>query len=73
VYNLSFDVKSEALMKHMSKAGTVVSADININKRNKKSKGTAVVTYESSKDAMEAIGMLFGSTLYGREVSCAVH
>lgn len=67
MHNLSFDVKSEALEKHMRKAGGVISAVINMKTR-KKSKGTAVVTFETESDAANAISMLHGSKLYGREV-----
>ena len=65
VHNLSYDVKSEALMRHMRKAGSVLSVHINTNKK-KKSKGTAVVTYETEEEATNAIEMLQGSLLYGR-------
>mmetsp|Transcript_21160 Transcript_21160/g.35656 ORF Transcript_21160/g.35656 Transcript_21160/m.35656 type:complete len:307 (-) Transcript_21160:2039-2959(-) len=67
VYNLSFDVKSEALTRFMSKAGKVINANINMNKR-KKSKGTAVVTFESASDVATALANLHGLRLYGREV-----
>lgn len=67
VHNLSFDVKSEALTLFMSKAGNVLDAKIHVNRR-KKSKGTAVVTFESVSEVATALATLHGSRLYGREV-----
>ena len=51
----------------MGKAGNVVSADINMNRR-KKSKGSALVTFETSEGAISAMNILSGTMLYGREL-----
>merc|ERR1712232_999467 len=80
VGNLAFKTTWQGLKDHMSAAGTVVYAKINVDSSQigfgfalangrEMSKGTGLVEYASPMEALNAIGSLNGSELDGRAIT----
>lgn len=68
VGGLSYDTKEDTLKDLFSKAGTVDSATIIMDKFSGKSKGFGFVEMSSEEEAKKAIEMFDGKELDGREI-----
>ena len=68
VGGLSYDTKEDALKDLFSKAGTVDSVTIIMDKFSGKSKGFGFVEMSSEDEAKKAIEMFDGKELDGREI-----
>lgn len=68
VGGLSYDTKEDALKDLFSKAGTVDSATIIMDKFSGKSKGFGFVEMSSEEEAKKAIEMFNGKELDGRNI-----
>lgn len=66
VAGLSYDTTSDTLSKHFSEIGTVVSAQVIIDKYTNQSKGFGFVEMSSVDEAKLAIDKMNGTTLDGR-------
>ncbi|KAJ3208621.1 hypothetical protein HK099_008683 [Clydaea vesicula] len=64
VGNLNYEADAEDILKHMKKAGKILQVDMILY--HGKSKGCALVEYESAEDAKRAIRELDQSNLLGR-------
>lgn len=67
VGNVSFDTTWQFLKDHMRQAGDVEHVEI-FERRDGRSKGSALVTYTSKKGARSAMKLLDGTELDGREI-----
>ena len=63
--NLSYEVTSDILKRHMSQVGRVVSCEIMTN-RDGRPKGSALVQFSTKNAAARAISELHDSDLLGR-------
>ena len=66
VAGLSYDTSSDTLGKHFSEVGTVVSAQVIIDKYTNQSKGFGFVEMSSVDEAKLAIDKINGTSLDGR-------
>ena len=66
---LSFETTEDALKETFSKAGTVESATIIVDKVSGRSKGFGFVEMSSEEEAQKAIEMFNGKELDGRNVT----
>ncbi len=69
VGGLSYDTTEEILRDNFSKAGTVESVTVVIDKFSNRSKGFGFVEMSSEKEAQEAIKMFNGKEIDGRSVT----
>jgi len=69
VGGLSYDTTEDALKDNFSKAGTVESATIIVDKTSNRSKGFGFVEMSSEEEAQEAIKMFNGKEIDGRSVT----
>jgi RNA recognition motif-containing protein len=67
IRNLNFDVTSEALERHMSKAGDILSCHVLTTKQGK-SLGCGSVEYYTLKDSNTAMRLLHNSLFHGRQI-----
>ncbi|MBP7819517.1 RNA-binding protein [Candidatus Gracilibacteria bacterium] len=70
--NISFRTTEEGLKEAFSKAGTVVSAQIIMDKFTGRSRGFGFVEMSSDQEAQEAIAMFNDKDLDGREIKVNV-
>jgi RNA recognition motif-containing protein len=68
VAGLSYDTKNESLHKHFSEIGTVVSAQVIMDKYTNQSKGFGFVEMTTEEDARLAMDKLNNSSLDGRNI-----
>lgn len=68
VAGLSYDTKNESLQKHFSEVGTVVSAQVIIDKYTNQSKGFGFVEMSTEEEARLAMDKLNNSSLDGRNI-----
>jgi RNA recognition motif-containing protein len=66
--NLSFHTTEEALKQHMSQAGTVVSCNLVADKMTGRSRGFAFADMASQEETNNAIELLNGKELDGRQL-----
>lgn len=71
VGNLSYGTTDQALSDAFSKAGTVESASVIIDKMSGRSKGFGFVEMASEEEAQKAIETLNGAELDGRNITVA--
>lgn len=69
VGGLSYNVDNNQLSQHFSSAGTVISANVIIDRMNGQSKGFGFVEMNSSDEALNAIKTLDGTELDGRNIN----
>ena len=69
VGNLPFSVADADLSELFSKAGTVVSATVIVDKYNNRSKGFGFVEMSSDEEAQTAIEMFNGKEFEGRNLT----
>ncbi|OGH23699.1 MAG: hypothetical protein A2958_02955 [Candidatus Levybacteria bacterium RIFCSPLOWO2_01_FULL_38_13] len=69
VGNLSWDTNDASLSELFSKAGTVVSANVIMDKYSGRSKGFGFVEMSSDEEADKAKQELNGQTLDGRQIA----
>lgn len=69
VGNLSYDTTSDSLQQAFAQAGTVVSAQIIIDKMSGRSKGFGFVEMSTDEEAQAAIDMWNGKELDGRALT----
>lgn len=68
VGNLSYNTSEAALRELFSKAGTIVSVAIPMDRATNQPRGFAFVEMESPADALKAIKLCNGQELDGREI-----
>jgi len=68
VGNLSYTTTSDSLRAAFSKAGSVVTADVLMDRQTGRSRGFAFVEMGSDEDAKKAIAMWDGKDLDGRSL-----
>ena len=68
VAGISYTTTSDALNKHFSDMGTVISAQVIMDKFTNQSKGFGFVEMSSDDEAKLAMDKLNGSTLDGRSI-----
>ncbi|HEY3342770.1 MAG TPA: RNA-binding protein [Anaerolineae bacterium] len=68
VGNLSYNTTEVALRELFSKAGTIVSVAIPMDRATNQPRGFAFVEMESPADALKAIKMCNGQEIDGREI-----
>lgn len=68
VAGISYDTTSDSLNQHFATMGTVVSAQVIIDKYTNKSKGFGFVEMSTEEEAQAAMQKLDGSTLDGRNI-----
>ena len=66
--SLSFDVTNDQLSEAFAAAGTVVSAQVIIDRDTNRSKGFGFVEMSTDAEAQEAISKLNGTALNGRNL-----
>ncbi len=66
---LSFDTTESSLANFFSKAGTVTSTKIMMDKMTGRPRGFAFVEMSSEEEAQKAIAMLHEQTLDGRKIA----
>jgi RNA recognition motif-containing protein len=69
VGNLPFSVADADLSELFSKAGTVVSATVIVDKYNNRSKGFGFVEMSTEEEAQKAIDTLNGKDVEGRNIT----
>lgn len=69
VGNLPFSVADQDLSDLFSKAGTVVSATVIVDKYNNRSKGFGFVEMSTEEEAQKAIDTLNGKDVEGRNIT----
>ena len=69
VGNLPFSVADADLSELFSKAGTVVSATVIVDKYNNRSKGFGFVEMSTEEEAQKAIDTLNGKDIEGRNIT----
>jgi cold-inducible RNA-binding protein len=69
VGSLSFNTTNEGLAEHFAQAGTVLSAQIIIDRNSGRSKGFGFVEMSTPEEAQKAIEMLGGKELDGRSLT----
>lgn len=69
VGGLSYDISEDDLKDEFSKAGTVQSAQIIIDRESGKSKGFGFVEMSSDEEAQKAIEMFNGKEMAGRSLT----
>lgn len=69
VGNLPFSVADNDLSDIFSKAGTVVSATVIVDKYNNRSKGFGFVEMSTEEEAQKAIDTLNGKDVEGRNIT----
>lgn len=69
VGGLSYNTNNDGLKEFFASAGTVVSADVIIDKFTNKSRGFGFVVMETAEEAEAAINNLNGKDLDGRTIS----
>jgi len=69
VGNLPFSVANQELSDLFSKAGTVVSATVIVDKYNNRSKGFGFVEMSTEEEAQKAIDILNGQDIEGRNIT----
>lgn len=69
VGNLPFSVADNDLSDLFSKAGTVVSATVIVDKYNNRSKGFGFVEMSTEEEAQKAIDTLNGKDIEGRNIT----
>jgi len=69
VGNLPFSVADNDLSDLFSKAGTVVSATVIVDKYNNRSKGFGFVEMSTEEEAQKAIDTLNGKDVEGRNIT----
>jgi len=72
VGKLSYDTNTESLQKLFEQYGTVVSAQVIIDRDTNRSKGFAFVEMEKEADAQAAIKALDGREFEGRNIAVNV-
>lgn len=72
VGSLSFNTTNEGLAEAFAQAGTVVSAQIIMDRATGRSKGFGFVEMSSGEEAQKAIQMLNGKDLDGRNLTVNV-
>ena len=65
----SYDTTSDALNKHFSEIGTVVSAQVIMDKFSNQSKGFGFVEMSTDEEAGKAIEMFNGQEFEGRSIT----
>lgn len=68
VGNLSYDTTSEGLKEAFSKAGTVLSADVVMDRFTGRARGFGFVVMSTPDEGQEAIKILNGKMLGDREI-----
>jgi cold-inducible RNA-binding protein len=69
VGSLSFNTTNDSLAEAFAQAGTVVSADIIIDRQSGRSKGFGFVEMSTAEEAQKAIALLNGKELDGRTLT----
>lgn len=69
VGNLSYSVRDEDLQREFSQFGTVVSAQVNMDRDSGRSKGFGFVEMGSAQEANAAVEGLNGRNLDGRDLT----
>lgn len=69
VGNISYDSTEDSLRAAFEQAGTVVSAKIITDRETGRSRGFGFVEMSSAEEAQQAIQMLDGKDLDGREIA----
>ena len=69
VARLSYNTTSDSLSKHFSEMGTVVSAQVIMDKYTNQSKGFGFVEMSTEAEAAEAMQKLENSVLDGRNIA----
>src|SRR5436190_8386216 len=69
VGNLSFQSTEGELQELFSEFGKVISAEIIMDRMTNRSRGFGFVTMESNDDAQNAIRMLHGKSINGRDLT----
>jgi RNA recognition motif-containing protein len=69
VGNLAYSVRDEALQREFSQYGTVVSAQVNVDRDTGRSKGFGFVEMGSAAEASAAVEGLNGQPLEGRDLT----
>lgn len=72
VGKLSYDTTTESLQALLAQYGTVISAQVIIDRDTKRSKGFGFVEMENDADAQEAIKALDGRDFEGRSIAVNV-
>ena len=68
VGNLAYGVTDDQLNQHFSQAGTVISAQVIIDRQSNRSKGFGFVEMSNDDEAKAAIDMLNGKDMAGRPI-----
>ncbi len=68
VGSLPYSTTDDQLKQHFSAAGTVVSAQVIIDKMSGRSKGFGFVEMSSDEEAMKAVEMFNGQDMAGRNI-----
>lgn len=69
VGSLPYTVTSEQLKEFFSKIGTVVSADVIMDRHSGRSKGFGFVEFETEEEAQKAVKELNGQEMEGRPLT----
>ena len=69
VGNLSYSVRDETLQREFAQFGTVVSAQVNVDRDTGRSKGFGFVEMGSASEANAAVEGLNGQSLEGRDLT----
>jgi cold-inducible RNA-binding protein len=69
VGNIPFGMTDDQLTEAFAAYGTVISANIVVDKFSKRSKGFGFVEFENEEDAKKAMGELDGSEQQGRNIN----
>ncbi len=68
VGNLPYKIRDEELRDAFEEFGKVLSAEVIIDRRSKRSRGYGFVEMDTERDAFDAIEALHQSDFYGREL-----
>lgn len=68
VGSLPYSLTSDKLKELFAKAGTVVSANVIMDRMTNRSKGFGFVEMSNDDEAMEAVKLLNGSEIDGRKI-----